>query len=173
MTARTAAGVSAERESGTRGEFHREDVIESEGTSRRIWRSRTFLARMSALSEVVAFTAEACRDADLGREVCLRLTLLVEELFSNTVVHGHAGGSDAPVTVTLDAERGRITLTYEDTGPPHDPFAAVVQPDGAATVEDWPVGGLGVFLVASMATDIEYRRIDDKNRIALTIRSSS
>jgi len=167
-----AAGVSAEREGRTRGECHGEDVIESEGTSRRIHRSRAFPARMTALTEVAAFTAEACRDADLGREVCLRLTLLVEELFSNTVVHGHAGGSDAPVAVAFDAEPGRITLTYEDTGPPHDPFAAVVQPDDAATVEDWPIGGLGVLLVASMATDVEYRRVDDRNRIALTIRAA-
>jgi anti-sigma regulatory factor (Ser/Thr protein kinase) len=127
---------------------------------------------MTALSEVAAFTAEACREADLGREVCLRVTLLLEELFSNTVVHGHAGGSDAPVTVTFDAEPGRIRLTYEDTGPPHDPFAAVVQPDDAATVEDWPIGGLGILLVASMATDVEYRRVGDKNCIALTIRTS-
>ena len=147
-------------------------MSEHEEPARRRRRARTFPARMAALSEVAAFTAEACRDADLDREVCLRLTLLVEELFSNTVVHGHAGGSDAPVTATFDAEPGRITLTYEDTGPPHDPFASLARPDDAATVEDWPVGGLGILLVASMATDVEYQRVGDKNRIALTIRTS-
>ena len=134
--------------------------------------ARMFPARLRALPEVTAFTAEACGDAGLAGDACLRLTLLLEELFTNTVVHGHAGGSDDLVAIAFDVGPGRITLTYEDAAPPHDPFAAVVPPDEATTVEDRLVGGLGVLLVASMATDVEYRRADGRNRIALTIRSA-
>jgi serine/threonine-protein kinase RsbW len=59
--------------------------------------SRTFPARRDALPQVDAFLGEVCAAAGLGRETCLRLTLLVEELFTNTVVHGHGADSDAPV----------------------------------------------------------------------------
>ena len=135
--------------------------------------ARTFPARTSALPEVAVFTAEACGAAGLGRDACLRLTLLLEELFTNTVVHGHGGEGEAPVTIAFDVGPGRIALVYEDTAPPHDPFAAMAPPDEATSVEDRLVGGLGVLLVASMATDVEYRRADGKNRIALTIRGSS
>ncbi|MGH7316347.1 MAG: ATP-binding protein, partial [Candidatus Rokuibacteriota bacterium] len=58
---------------------------------------------------------------------------------------------------------------YEDTGPPHDPFAAVTSPDPGAAVEDRPVGGLGVLLVSAMARQVEYRREGDRNRISLVI----
>jgi hypothetical protein len=34
-------------------------------------------------------------------------------------------------------------------------------------VQDRPVGGLGVLLVAAMARQVEYRRADDRNRISL------
>jgi len=130
---------------------------------------RIFPARRDALPQIAVFLAEACAAAGLPRDGCLRLTLLVEELFINTVTHGHGVDSDAPVRLELVAMPGCITLTYEDTGPAHDPFAAVIAPDAATKVEDRPVGGLGVLLVSAMARHVEYRRVGDKNRISLEI----
>jgi anti-sigma regulatory factor (Ser/Thr protein kinase) len=46
----------------------------------------------------------------------------VEELFLNTVKHGHRGGSDAPVWITMEAADGSVSLTYEDRAPPFNPF---------------------------------------------------
>jgi anti-sigma regulatory factor (Ser/Thr protein kinase) len=130
---------------------------------------RIFPARRDALPRVAAFLAEVCTEAGLTREACLRVTLLVEELFTNTVVHGHGGDSEAPVRLDCEVTTGRLALVYEDTGPPHDPFAAVALPDPAAGVEDRPVGGLGVLLVSAMAGQVEYRRAGDCNRISLVI----
>jgi serine/threonine-protein kinase RsbW len=133
---------------------------------------QTFPARRDALTRVDAFLAEVCAAAGLPREAGLRVTLLVEELFTNTVVHGHGGDSDAPVRLDCEVQPGRIALVYEDTGPPHDPFAAVTSPDPGASVEDRPVGGLGVLLVSAMAQEVEYRREGDRNRISLVIRAA-
>ena len=130
---------------------------------------RTFPARRDALPRIGAFLTEVCDASGLDRATCLRLNLLVEELFTNTVVHGHGGDSDAPVYLRCEAEPGRIALVYEDTGPAHDPFAQVVAPDGATGVEERPVGGLGVLLVSAMAQDVEYRRAGDRNRISLVV----
>jgi anti-sigma regulatory factor (Ser/Thr protein kinase) len=133
---------------------------------------RTFPARRDALPQVEAFLAEVCAAAGLDRVMCLRVTLLVEELFTNTVVHGHGADSDAPVRLDCEVAPGRITLVYEDTGPPHDPFAVVASPDPDAGVQDRPVGGLGVLLVSAMARHVEYRRADDRNRISLVFGSA-
>ena len=131
--------------------------------------SRTFHARRDVLPQVDAFLGEICTEAGLGRETCLRLTLLVEELFTNTVVHGHGADSEAPIRLECEVAPGRLALTYEDTGPAHDPFAQMVAPEADATVEDRPVGGLGVLLVRAMAQQVEYRRAGDRNRISLVI----
>ncbi|HEY7041340.1 MAG TPA: ATP-binding protein [Methylomirabilota bacterium] len=135
--------------------------------------SRVFPARRDALPQVDAFLGEVCATAGLGRETCLRLTLLVEELFTNTVVHGHGADSEEPVRLECEVMPGRIALTYEDNGPAYDPFARIVAPDDEADVEDRPVGGLGVLLVSAMAQQVEYRRVDDRNRISLVIGSAS
>jgi len=126
---------------------------------------RIFPAHRAALPQIEAFLAEVCAAAGLERAMCLRITLLVEELFTNTVVHGHGADSDAPVRLDCEVAPGRITLVYEDTGPPHDPFATLASPDPDADVQDRPVGGLGVLLVSAMARQVEYQRAGDRNRI--------
>jgi anti-sigma regulatory factor (Ser/Thr protein kinase) len=131
-----------------------------------------FPARMTALPDVAAFATRACGAAGFDRAACARLVLLVEELFANTVAHGHGQDSDAPVRIAFEIEPGRVRLSYEDTGPAHDPFAAVTPPDDAAEVEERPVGGLGVLLIAAFASDVEYRRVDGRNRIALVVTGS-
>jgi len=131
--------------------------------------TRIFPARRAALRDVDAFLAGVGAAAGFPHEATLRLTLLVEELFTNTVVHGHGGDSDAPVRLECEVEAGRVALAYEDTGPAHDPFASVGRPDAAASVEERPVGGLGVLLVSAMAQQFEYRRAGDTNRVTLVV----
>lgn len=131
---------------------------------------RVFPARMTALAELSAFIEEVSGLAGMPRPVGLRLTLLLEELFTNTVVHGHRGDCDEPVRLVLGVEPGRIALSYADTAPPHDPFTEVTPPDDAAALEDRPVGGLGVLLVAALATDVSYSRAEGQNQIRLVIR---
>jgi len=126
-------------------------------------------ARLSALPTMAAFIAETSARAGVPPDLGMKLTLLVEELFTNTVVHGHGGERDEPVRVGLETEPGWVALTYEDTAPPHNPFEAVHRPDDTTDVDDRPVGGLGVLLVATLARDVEYRRAEGKNRIRLVV----
>src|SRR5262249_62269962 len=111
-------------------------------------------ARLSALPSMVAFIAETGARESVPTDLCRKLTVLVEELFTNTIAHGHRGEGDEPVRVGLETGAGWIALTYEDTAPPHDPFADVQRPDDTMDVDDRPVGGLGVLLVATLARDV-------------------
>jgi anti-sigma regulatory factor (Ser/Thr protein kinase) len=130
-------------------------------------RTRTFRARLDEGSSVAAFVESAVTDADA--RLAMRLRLAVEELFVNTVTHGHGGDSDAPIDVTVRVDAGRAVLTYEDTGPPFDPFAAVEPPAAAAPVETRPVGRLGVFLITQLAERCTYARAGDRNRITVEL----
>jgi len=128
-------------------------------------------ARLASLFDVSAFIAEICAAAAIAPDLCLKLTLLVEELFVNTVTHGHGRDCEEPVSLAVEASPGRVALCYEDTAPPYDPFHAVTPPDERADVEDRLVGGLGVLLVSTLAKNAEYRRVDGKNQIRLVVAS--
>ena len=126
--------------------------------------SAEFLARQDAFPAVRSFLEEACRRAGVARPDCLRLVLIVEELFVNTVVHGHGGDSDAPVRLEVTVTPVAIAVCYEDTAPAFDPCAAEASEPAEPTV-----GGLGIRLVRSMAQDLSYRRTDGWNRITFRL----
>ena len=105
----------------------------------------------------------------LGREDRHKLTLIVEELFTNTVTHGHRGDSHAPVQISLEETAAGVQLTYEDSAPPYDPLAASRRTDIESTINERRVGGLGVFLTLSLTNGADYRLVEGRNRISLTL----
>ena len=127
--------------------------------------ARSFPARRDALDEVRTFIEDACDRARIGRKDCLRLTLLLEELFTNTVTHGYGRDTDAPVRIGLAVSHRTASVSYEDTAPPFDPFQSIANPTDDTSVEDRPVGGLGVLLLTKMAQRFGYAYAGGCNRI--------
>ena len=128
-------------------------------------------ARMAHLAEAIAFVETFCADHAVDPRDGLRLALLVEELFTNTAVHGHGGGSAAAVRVELRADPDGVTLSYADTAPAFDPLTwlSTGQAMLAAELADRPVGQLGITLVAQMATRLSYERKDGWNCLRLEL----
>jgi serine/threonine-protein kinase RsbW len=126
---------------------------------------------MEALAGVTGFVDAVGVAAGFSRHDSLRLTLVIEELFTNTVTHGHGGESEAPIEIAFDVEPGRVAVTYEDTGPPFDPFAAGGPAAEPATDEVAP-GGFGLILVARLASDVGYVRAPGRNRIRLVVHAT-
>jgi serine/threonine-protein kinase RsbW len=131
-----------------------------------------FPARRDAFLRVRSFIEETCAHAAVRRSDCLRLTLLIEELFTNTVIHGHGGDSDAPVRLALTLTAPAIGVEYEDTARPYNPFLSVYAPGDAEDVEQRPVGGLGITLITAMAEDVGYVSRDGRNQITFRLRLS-
>lgn len=132
--------------------------------------SRRFPARLCAFADIRSLLEEFSRDARLDPEDGLRIALIVEELFTNTVRHGHGGDCDAPVDVTLEAEMTQIALSYRDSAPPYDPLAAAARADLTSPLETRAVGGLGMLLTVAMSLQAAYSYADGCNRVDLTLR---
>ena len=132
-----------------------------------IKQSRTFRARLGECADVSAFVESAI--AGMDARLIMRLRLAVEELFVNTVTHGHGGDSDAPVEVAIRIAGDRVVLDYTDTAPPFDPFARVERPQASAPVEARSVGHLGVFLITQLAERCDYARAGDRNCITVEL----
>ena len=95
---------------------------------------------------------------------------MVEELFVNTVTHGHGGDSDAPVEVTVRIAGDRVELLYTDTAPAFDPFGRVERPDPTASLDARSVGRLGVFLITELAERCDYQRVGNHNCVTVELR---
>jgi anti-sigma regulatory factor (Ser/Thr protein kinase) len=133
-------------------------------------RTRSFHARRGQWPDVLTFVESAVEGMD--DRLATKLRLAIEELFLNTLTHGHGGDTDAPVEVTVGVDGDRVVLIYVDAAPPFDPFAAVESPDPAASLEARSVGRLGVFLITALAARCDYARTGDRNRITVELRGA-
>ena len=88
--------------------------------------------------------------------------IAVDEIFSNIV--NYSGANNAKLTLT-DRDK-KLLLTFEDDGIHYDPTAAK-EPDITLSAEDREVGGLGIFIVKKMATDVRYEYVDGKNLLTV------
>ncbi|TMH44021.1 MAG: ATP-binding protein [Betaproteobacteria bacterium] len=124
-------------------------------------RTAMFLARLSELRAIGTFVEAFCAQAAVARERCLRLNVVLEELFINTVRHGHRGECDAPVWISVRAQPAQVELTYEDTAGPFNPLAYTARPG--------KIGGLGVLLTRELTAAREYAYLFGRNRIRLAL----
>ena len=96
------------------------------------------------------------------------MNVVLDELLTNTVSYGLAKGGTVTVDVALDAERLEVSLT--DDGVAFDPFGDRTAPDTTLSVEDRPIGGLGIHLVRQLMDEVSYQRRDNHNVVTLVKR---
>lgn len=128
-----------------------------------------FLARLDQLRPMQAFLEAFCAESAVPRPDCLRLNLVLEELFTNTVKHGHRGDCDAPVWIGLSRQGDSVQVVYEDKAPAFNPYAHLPDDPPDTTLELRKVGGLGVLLTKELAASRDYTYLFGRNRIRLTL----
>jgi serine/threonine-protein kinase RsbW len=136
------------------------------------WGDRAeFPARLAMLPATAAFAHDFCVRHGIGRDDALKLTLVIEELFSNTVRHGYGDDSDEPIRIELAAAQGEVSVLYQDRAPPFDPLPQWAAPPAGLdeSVETRPVGGLGVHLLGQLVADARYAYEEGSNRLWLTL----
>lgn len=132
-------------------------------------RTAMFPARPDSLRDARAFLEAFCAESAVGREASLKLNLVVEELFTNTVKYGTRQESAGPVWITLEAGNGAIRVIYEDRTPPFNPFAQSTREMLAAQAGEHREGGLGVLLAHGFSIDSDYAYLYGRNRIRLAL----
>lgn len=100
-----------------------------------------------------------------------RCTLVLEELFTNSVKYGMPAGADGHVYLGIMPAADRsIALTYEDRAPQYDPFAAVSTAHTDPNLDRRGIGGLGVPLILRLTEQARYTALPEGNRITLVFR---
>ena len=77
----------------------------------------TFRGRLGSFGEVRALAEAFGAAMGADRGAVLRLVLVLEELFTNTVTHGYPAGSEGPIWIAFASRVDAIEVTYEDEGP--------------------------------------------------------
>jgi anti-sigma regulatory factor (Ser/Thr protein kinase) len=123
-------------------------------------------AEMTSLARFTEFAHEGARAAGLPEAAFGKLELILEEVLVN--VFHYAGCSDVAVGYAVQPASG-LRMEVCDSGPAFNPLERQT-PDLSAPLDDRPIGGLGIFLVQTMAETVSYRRENGRNILAFQVR---
>ena len=134
----------------------------------------SFQASMAELRRAIDFVEAFGVQHGLRADDSTRLVLIVEELFTNTAVHGvalHVGEQQVQIDITLACRAEQLTLEYADSAPRFDPLARLQLARGEldAELDGRAVGHMGLPLVLAMATSVDYVHVDGLNRLVLRL----
>ena len=132
-------------------------------------RHTIFPAKLKSLTGVREFVEAFCTENGVARSPMLRLNLVVEELFTNAVRHGHGGDSESPVWLGLERTGDAVRVSFEDTAPPFNPYARLPDESPDTTIEMRRIGGLGVLLTRELAAVRDYAYLHGRNCVRLRL----
>ena len=117
---------------------------------------------LSELESVNKVVAEFAERHHLSAKVLFNLNLALEEILTNVISYGYDDKDEHQITVRLFLEQGQLKVEVEDDGRPFNPLEAP-EPDLSKSLEERPVGGLGIHLVRKLMDELEYRREEGRN----------
>ena len=103
---------------------------------------------------------------NLEPKLASNVRLAVEEAVVNVMDYAYPVGLEGDITIRVQWNGQRLKFIIIDEGVPFDPTEAL-QVDTTLSVEERPVGGLGIHLVRQLMDSINYERIDGTNTLTL------
>lgn len=121
------------------------------------------------VGEINAAFARFAQTHALPPAVRRSLHVALDELLANELSYGMAGRHSGSLTAEMELDQERLTVTLTNDGPPFDPFSEAA-PDTALSVDDRPIGGLGIHLVRQLMDHVSYERRAGHNVVVLVKR---
>jgi len=112
------------------------------------------------------FIDEACHAVGFDQSLTMQMNLALEEAVVNVMNYAYPKGTRGEVVVEAHVDQERLKFTIVDKGVPFDPTAHN-EADTTLSLEDRPIGGLGIFLVRQLMDFINYEHVDGKNILTL------
>ncbi len=111
------------------------------------------------------YIENTCSEAAVPMGAIMKMNIALDEIYSNIVKFSNASYAD----VNCCVKDSTVYMIFEDDGIEFDPLKKS-DPDISLSIEDRDVGGLGIFLVKSSMTSMEYEYKDGKNILRLSLK---
>ncbi len=122
-------------------------------------------ADIENLNAVMDFMNNTLSNTNCSMKTLMQLQLVVEEIFVNIANYAY-GGKKGPAVLRIELEDDppAALFTFLDKGTPYNPLERS-DPDITVSLEDRPIGGLGIFLVKKNVDSIGYEYQNGQNTL--------
>jgi anti-sigma regulatory factor (Ser/Thr protein kinase) len=94
------------------------------------------------------------------------IDLVLDELLNNIINYGYDDQNEHTIVIQIYFSKKHIIIEIEDDGRKFNPLD-VAEADTESSLDDRPIGGLGIHMVRNFMDDIEHRYDDNKNYIKM------
>ena len=122
---------------------------------------------ISEISKLNEFVEEIGNEFSLTPDVVFNVNLVLEEAIVNVINYAYPKEKHESIYLSAQLHEGSIVFVLTDTGMQFDPTKAP-EADITLSLEDRPIGGLGIFLTRQIMNEVSYERIDGKNVLTLS-----
>jgi len=124
---------------------------------------------VKTIPQLTEFVEDVCQQVHLDEIKTMQVNLSVEEAVVNVMNYAYPQGQKGIILIEAAANDERLKFVITDSGMPFDPTTRP-QVDTTLSVEERPIGGLGIHLMRHYMDSINYERIGGQN--VLTLRKS-
>lgn len=122
---------------------------------------------LGQLARLYAFLDQQAEAYELEDLLLMQIKLALEEAVTNVIQYAYPEKEDQDIRIDMNYKNRRLTIVITDTGIAFNPLARQ-EPDLTLSLEERPIGGLGIYLVKQLMTEVTYNRSDGKNILTMT-----
>ena len=115
-----------------------------------------FPADTSVLAKIGELATKAGRAAGFNEFEISDINLAVSEVCTNTITHGLKNDPTRTFQMVIQWDAGEIEIFIHEAGEPFD-LPDLRDPDLEASLEDRPVGGLGIYILRKLMDEADFR----------------
>ena len=132
----------------------------------RLKRDLTLQNNIEQVPLLAQFVEEVCEETGLDMPTTMQMNLALEEAVVNVMTYAYPHDIVGDIHIEAQANDVRLKFVISDNGMPFDPTAKA-EVDTTLSVEERPIGGLGIHLVRKLMDSINYERTCNKNVLTL------
>lgn len=121
------------------------------------------------LDEMRAFVGRAAQDAGFDDSETYHVQLAVDEACSNIIEHGCHGRCDQEIEITCSDSAESFRIMIRDHGQSFDPNISEL-PTPSASLEDRPVGGLGIYMMRRLMDELHYETLGEAGNVLTMVK---
>lgn len=122
---------------------------------------------LEQLTRLYEFLNQQASAFGLEEQLLMQIKLAVEEVVTNVILYAYPDRKDQDIRIDMSLENGLLTIVITDNGIAFNPLERE-EPDISLPMEERPIGGLGIYLVKQLMTNVTYTRSSGKNTLTMT-----
>ncbi len=123
-------------------------------------------SKLSELNTLCRHLEDCGNVMGLPQKCLFEINLGLDELFTNIISYGFEDGIEHQIKFSLAKDKETLVVQVEDDGIPFNPLEAAGL-EVSQDLDSINIGGLGIHLVKKMMDEIDYQRVEGRNRLIL------